>query len=417
MPSAVPDSAAIHKRVDMITKSGDVEYEPIAKHLLTALRMRFGFLPPPSPGLFVARDPPRKPLEAKYLPDVIGMSGISSELAEKKELQNVLCTFFAQCSERGSVDKQLLGKVPYSANFCVTLEDLESMRNPGQPQEYYVLRRTGAGQVGGEALLLRRATDTLEILRQEWGPDIKDVVAHLVARGMPFWLATTSYEILPRAEVQTKSGEVASSPSLGTRPSGYKFDQHEYEAYKMQRDLQLLHTPRGRMAVQYGGVAARLAREVVPDEDVYRPFDEDVYDIGDCFWDGRSKLAYWYYPLAERELNVLCGAYHVLTGQVKREETSRQLVDSDQSAIYSWWPKPAAFNGGTLGLAGWTPRCEERFQKRVAYLNSGTYVPISQKNWRNNLKLDKEVVQCLKACEDIAVKIAKDVMVPVGRAG
>ncbi|KAJ7489730.1 hypothetical protein B0H11DRAFT_1720097 [Mycena galericulata] len=190
--------------------------------------------------------------------------------------------------------------------FEIGREYLKSMRNPSQQAYYYVLRRKGSG-IGSEVLLIPRATDLVEVLRQQWGPDIRDVVAHLLARGIRFWLAHISAEIMPQSETPTPSG-------LGFRPHEYKFDEHDYHAYTTQRDLQLLHTPRGRIALQYGGVMARLARSEVSDDDFFRGFSEDMYDVGDCLWDGTSQHAYWHDALSDREIDLLCGVYHIGTG-------------------------------------------------------------------------------------------------------
>ncbi|KAJ7469661.1 hypothetical protein FB451DRAFT_1038783, partial [Mycena latifolia] len=193
------------------------------------------------------------------------------------------------------------------------------MRNPSQQGYYYILRKIGGG-IGSEALLIPRATDFIEVLRQQWGPDIKDIIGHFLARGIPFWLAYVSAEIMPAQEMpapsthRPKGFKVDISSGLGFRPEKYKFDEHDYNAYTTQRDLQLLHAPRGRIALQYGGVIGRLARSEVSDDDFFRGFSDNIYDVGDCLWDGTSQYAYWYDRLSEHEIDLLCGVYHVATG-------------------------------------------------------------------------------------------------------
>jgi hypothetical protein len=66
--------------------------------------------------------------------------------------------------------------------------------------------------------------------------------------------------------------------------------------------------------MQYGGVVARLARSEVSDDDFFRGFDDDIYDVGDCLWDETSKHAYWYDRLSDHEIDLLCSVYHVGTG-------------------------------------------------------------------------------------------------------
>ncbi|KAJ7787359.1 hypothetical protein B0H14DRAFT_2252852, partial [Mycena olivaceomarginata] len=100
---------------------------------------------------------------------------------------------------------------------------------------------------------------------------------------------------------------------LGYRAPGYKADNHDYHAYFVQRNS-LLHTSRGSVALQYGGVIARLARSQVSEDDLLHGPSENVYETGVCLWDQESSYAYWYDSLTDREIGILCGVYHVGTG-------------------------------------------------------------------------------------------------------
>jgi ribonuclease D len=44
-----------------------------------------------------------------------------------------------------------------------------------------------------DVLLLHRAADVLEIIRQGWGPQVKDIARHLLLHGMAFWMAIVCY--------------------------------------------------------------------------------------------------------------------------------------------------------------------------------------------------------------------------------
>ncbi|KAJ6619641.1 hypothetical protein B0H10DRAFT_2216706 [Mycena sp. CBHHK59/15] len=295
------------------------EYESSAGSLLDALEMRFGFVMPESP-------------EAQLLADVVGMKDIGGQLASEKGLANIVGIFFGQCMEARSVNNIDMLLLDFhqrhrfnrgSALFEIRREHLKSMRNPSQEGDYFVLCNIGSG-IGSGALLIPRATDLLEILCQRWGPDLKDVVRHLLARGIPFWLAYVSAEIMPARETpvplahRPKGFKADTSSGLGFRAENYKFDVHDYNAYTTQHELRLLHTPRGRIALQYGGIIARLARAEVSDEDFFRGFKDDIYNVGDCLWDGQSRFAYWHDVLSDREIDLLCGIYHVRTGQKQK---------------------------------------------------------------------------------------------------
>ncbi|KAJ7099245.1 hypothetical protein B0H15DRAFT_771569 [Mycena belliarum] len=192
-------------------------------------------------------------------------------------------------------------------NLLKALEMRFGFALPRSP-ETFVPRDPPPALLKPELLANVIATDVLEVLRQPWGPELRNVASHLLARGIPFWLAYISAEIMPAREpADTTSG-------LGYRPDKYKFDVHDYNAYTTQRDIQLLHTPRGRIALQYGGIIGRLARSEVADDDFFRGFNDDIYGAGDCLWDGTSPSAYWYDRLSDHEIDTLCGVYHIGTG-------------------------------------------------------------------------------------------------------
>ncbi|KAJ7448371.1 hypothetical protein FB451DRAFT_1187792 [Mycena latifolia] len=399
-------------------RTEEPEYESSAGNLLSALERRFGFMMPSSPENFVPRDRPQRCLKPELLADVVGMTDIGATLASQKGLEDLLSIFFGQCMEARSaanIDRHLLDyHQPQSvarsrSPFEIGRELLTSMRNPSERQCYYVLRKIDSG-IGSEVLLLPRATYLLEVLRQQWGPDIKDVAGHFLARGIPFWLAYISAEIMPASETPTplalrpKGFKVDTSSGLGFRPKNYKFDQHDYNAYITQRDLQLLHTPRGRIALQYGGVMARLARSEVSDDDFFCGFSDDIYNVGDCLWDGTSVHAYWHDRLSDHEVDLLCGVYHVATGQ----------KNTDQTGIVSWWPKPSAWARGSLDGAGWTPQCEDVFfQKRLHHFQNGVYLLKHQSDWRHNLKYQKDVKKCWDGYERVAESIVQALIAAV----
>ncbi|KAF8123834.1 hypothetical protein K438DRAFT_1792023 [Mycena galopus ATCC 62051] len=364
------------------------EYESVAGNLLGALEKRFGFAMPPSPETFIARDPPEKSFPLQDLPLVVGMRDIGSQLASQKGLQHVLGIFFGQCAAArsiGDIDQKLI----------------QRFVTPNAPFE------CGRDGIGSEVLLLPQATDVVEILHQQWGPDIRDIAAHLVARGTPFWLAYMSTQIMPAANpVQSglrPKGFKGDSPlGLGFRPCGYAFNELDYDAYVSQRELQLLHTPRGRIALQYGGLMARLARSEVTDEDFFCGFDDGIYDVGDCLWDGTSPHAYWYDRLSDHEIDLLCGVYQVGTGQTqvvgkgkgkagkgKSGEDQGDITETGQTSLISWCPKPKT---------SWPHRA---------------YILKNQAAWRHNLKFRKEVKRCWDGYERVADSIVQGLLASV----
>ncbi|KAJ6540968.1 hypothetical protein B0H10DRAFT_2245081 [Mycena sp. CBHHK59/15] len=421
----------VYLKFGLAPRTDKPEYESSAGSLLRALEMRYGFLMPQFPENFVPLNPPQACLKPQLLANVVGMRDIGGQLAAEKGLANILGIFFGQCIQARSVndiDRNLLdfhhalqGGVrvpPKTKLFQIRRENLKSMRNPSEEAYYYVVSKIGSG-IGSEALLIPRATDLIEILRQQWGPELKDVAQHLLARGIPFRLAYVSTEIMPARETpaplshRPKGFMVDTSSGLGFRPENYKFDVHDYNAYTTQRDLQLLHTPRGRIALQYGGVIGRLARSEVSDDDFFRGFSDDIYDVGDCLWNGVTTWAYWHDRLSDHEIDLLCGVYHVRTGQKRgggkdkgKQGHGQDESDAEQTSIVSWWPKPSAWARGSLDGAWWTPQCEDDFfQKRLTHFEKGVYILQRQSVWRHNLKFQKDVKKCWDGYERVASSI------------
>ncbi|KAJ7150595.1 hypothetical protein C8R43DRAFT_951557 [Mycena crocata] len=345
------------------------EYESCADTLLGTLKQRFCFRLPPSPESFVPRELPPRSGDAVFA-NVVGIADVAPELHSRQGFEQILGIFFGQCLAARSwngIDRNLLDLPEADAQpgFAYSRAYLSSMRNPAHRDYYYIVRKSGAG-IGTEALLLRRATDLLEIMRQSWGSTIKDVVQHLVARGISFWLAYVSAEIMPACTpvspwIRPKGFQADNISGLGFRPENYAFEEQDYNAYITRRDFQILHTPLRRGHRAYG-------KREVSDDAILSQSSDDVYDVGDCLWDGTSSYSYWYYPLSDNEIDLVCGVHHIGTGHMRNvgDRAHRpDVAEQEQTRTVSWWPKPGAWARGSLDGAWWTPQCEDFFQKRL----------------------------------------------------
>ncbi|KAJ7751073.1 hypothetical protein B0H16DRAFT_1887617 [Mycena metata] len=406
------------RRFNQAPSTENPTYESIGQNLLDVLQNRFGFVKPRSldkhSAEFTPRDAPKKPLPTSLLPDVVGVPEIGSELASEN-LSSVLSIFFGQHTDArtaNDIDRVLLDYhdrdwLPPSP-FDFGRESLTSMRT-GTTRSYYVLRQQGSG-IGSEVLLFPRATDLLEVLRRGWGPGVKDVVKHLLARGTTFWFAWMSAQIESGSPLTQGKRDVTSG--LGYRPQNFEFEKLDYTLYVLLRENRVLHGPRGRIALQYGGAVARLARAEISDVDFLQQFDDAVYDLGDCLWDGKSQHAYWHEFLTNHELDILCGVYHVGTGiRAKKAQEKEHESDDDgdgdgeQTSITSWWPKPHAWARGSLAREPWTFRSEQWYQKRLQHFADGVYLPTTTRKWRKNLRFNAQVLKCLDGCERVAEKV------------
>ncbi|KAJ7079664.1 hypothetical protein C8R43DRAFT_910075 [Mycena crocata] len=161
----------------------------------------------------------------------------------------------------------------------------------------------------GLYILVERATDALEIVRQGWGPDLRDIMENLLTRGMTFLTCCrfTQCSMIPSSRPSHRR------TGLGYRPLKYKPNLTDYAAYVSLRD-NFFQSPRGRAALMYGGIIGRLARAEAYAEDVFRGPSGNVLIDGICLWDGRSRSAYWDDALTQDEIDLICGVYHVATG-------------------------------------------------------------------------------------------------------
>ncbi|KAF8172857.1 hypothetical protein K438DRAFT_1772548 [Mycena galopus ATCC 62051] len=357
----------------------DPVYQPITNEtpiLQRALYYRFGLF-----GEKHWRVPPRLP-SVKTVQNLVGLPTAT--------ILPVMQTFFGQCMDPeaqhlGLIDRKLLDfhqnptyAQPENRYFDLLYEELWNQHETSRPLtagnmldevrvNYYVLRERGKPLIDSRVLLMESPTDVFEILRQRWGPTIDDVAERLVSRGMSFHLALT------------------------------------------QLNFQLLHRRRGSIALQYGGLVARLARPEAFLNELLHNFDNGIPEFADCLWNRRSNYAYWFQGLAQSEIELLCGVYHMATGKTDQRKDGTIAVAlntgglSEQTRQISWWPTPSAWQSGGLYPGWWSPPCEDWFLKKRSQYESGKSFRLSTNiQWKSNIKFDKNLRPTLAAHEKIS---------------
>jgi hypothetical protein len=218
--------------------------------------------------------------------------------------------FLAHCRKAQFATNIPVDLLDYHQSYSELYEEwaVDVRRSILNGQIYYVISGKQGGW-GGIHILTASATTALEVVRQGWGPSLRDVAANLLSRGIAFMTCfRTDQSLLPQP-----SRTLAYS-GLGYRPTGYKFDLLDYHAYVFHRRA-FLRSPRGRAALLYGGVVGRIARSEVSVEDVVAGPTDDVLLDGVRLWDGHSSSAYWDDCLTSQEIDLVCGVYHVATGE------------------------------------------------------------------------------------------------------
>ncbi|KAF8134162.1 hypothetical protein K438DRAFT_1787260 [Mycena galopus ATCC 62051] len=218
---------------------------------------------------------------------------------------------------------------------------------------YYVLRERGRPLIDSRVLLIESLADVFEILRQHWGPIIKDV-------------AEPPWDVVPPCSV------VNVFSGLGFRPEAYKPDVDNYFGHWTQLNFQLLHRHRGFIALQYRGLVAHLARPETFLNDLLHNCDQGIPEFANCLWNNQSNYAYWFQGLTRSEIGLLCGVYHIVTGKTNPWKDRTIIVSlntgglSEQTQQISWWTTPSTWQSGGLDPGWWSPTCEDWFLRTCA---------------------------------------------------
>ncbi|KAJ7846448.1 hypothetical protein B0H13DRAFT_1907781 [Mycena leptocephala] len=237
-------------------------------------------------------------------------------------------------------------------------------------------------------ILVQSATTALEIARQGWGPSLRDIVTSLLARGITFLACCRSPNTSPARTGIRRRGY----SRLGYRPPNYKPDMRDYHSYVA------CPWPRSFAIRQYHWPSC--GRSEVSSEEVLRGPSDDVLIDGICLWDGYSAAAYWDDRLTGEEIDLICGVYHVATGQY-----DGNLQNGEQTSTLSWWPRPHSFAASGINFGWWTPMWESWYQKRLQQLENGPGTLATHTQWKHNLKLERRAPPYTAAIEKCAADI------------
>ncbi|KAJ7818845.1 hypothetical protein B0H14DRAFT_2601028 [Mycena olivaceomarginata] len=304
---------------------GGVEFDCVALSFRTIVQYRYGCVVKEESGQI-----PPPALEYRVLPELakrlLGDLNLQVHPNRPEELE-IFCAFLRYCKAARQLED-----IPRP---LLDFHDLESDLHYDWVAEvrremlggklYYVVYeiKSDASQPS-LYVLLQSATTALEIVRQGWGPTLDEIIEKLLGRNISF-----------------NPGRPASrTPDvLGPWLSKLK-------SYVTIRE-QFLRSPRGRCAKSYSGIVGRLACTLICDAEVLRgPTDEVTVD-GLCMWDGHSEYAYWDDYLTDQEIDLICGVYHISTGQ-----RNPGALSGEQTTARSWWPRPSAMEQSGLNV-GW----------------------------------------------------------------
>jgi hypothetical protein len=148
----------------------------------------------------------------------------------------------------------------------------------------------------------------LECIRRGFGPDPYVLVEYLTAHGMEF---RTLQRLASRPRSKSPD-DSDSSPTLGNRSLGHKFDSADFATYLTTRDTYLENHSHTRRALSIGGLVARLAREVLPVSAILTGPSQDALEGNqDVLFSGDE--IYVDDGLSWEAGHMICGAYRQAT--------------------------------------------------------------------------------------------------------
>ncbi|KAG1763067.1 hypothetical protein EV702DRAFT_978848 [Suillus placidus] len=225
-------------------------------------------------------------------------------------------------------------------------------------------------------LVVPHATTVLQVVRNNWGPSLEDLIGELISLGIPFFtpeVSSSPPRRLPRPRTVFEDF---------SRPSSFQPNANTYKNYELRREDFLKH-PHARAALLRGGILWRLCKASFegrlglvngPSSDV-RVFGE-AKRFPSPTSDGGTTWAAWDDILTDDEVDLICGVYYVAVEDGRRK----------QWTTLSWWPRPNTFEKCGLWTGYWNTSCELWFQRRLSLLRCGEAKPLKTREWRSALK-------------------------------
>ncbi|KAK7051770.1 hypothetical protein R3P38DRAFT_2502236 [Favolaschia claudopus] len=167
--------------------------------------------------------------------------------------------------------------------------------------------------------------------------------------------------------------------SHGVRPEEYVPDRHDWRRYIILLEKFLL-SPRGRLALQAGGVVARLARLVIQDSRLeLTAEDVDVETAEEHVKNGETSI--FCHRLTGAEEDLILGVYSIKMNQLNHIDPS-----GHQEKRVSWWPQAGAFFNSELNVGWWTQDCENWFQEILDQFRKGTAELLNNARWGRRIR-------------------------------
>jgi hypothetical protein len=272
-------------------------------------------------------------------------------------------------------------------NLSVSLwsETLQIIHSHRTEHTQYIICKQGYVDKCPWGILVADASTVLLIFRHRW-PTVSVIARNLIALGVPFHTVVAADATRIDRPIEPVRG-------LGTRPNGYKPTADDYKEYVRRRRDLLFTGAKGRAALMYGGLVARIARDVLEGHTVLEGPSDDAVTVG------QHQRFYLYDDLlTENDTNIICGVYYVdvESPTSKQVSATANFINGTKSHL-SFWPKDTTWSSTVpFRKAGWSEMAEMFYQSRKARIEQ-TFEVLSASKWRTALRFQNTLTKEVEA--------------------
>ncbi|CAK5265551.1 unnamed protein product [Mycena citricolor] len=380
--SALSNASAILGQVDMYNRGTDEE-QPwkttpvfVAEHNPTRaiLEYRVGFIGD-TPGTFPEMEMARLQVSAHF----VGDAGSSTAMPISNSVRALLHVLNkAKCvkdmpSGLFDLSDENTANEIWSKSGVIVAVTAPMSEKAYRSTGYLLQPRTQEGAFDRQILLFS-ATTVLHIVRlrcSSWN----ELIGHLYHLGAEFIIGIEASSFLP----SSYRPELFRCGSLGVRPEGYVPSRGDLSKY-WELLSRFLHSPRGRLALQAGGIVARLARLIIDDPELdLRTEFVDVEIAEECL--KFNDTSFYYHALTKEEEDLVLGVYSIEMNQLHSGARN-----GHQEKRVSWWPQAGAFFSSGLSVGWWTPDCERWFQDILLEMEQNRAVLLNNTRWKDRIR-------------------------------
>ncbi|KAK7034137.1 hypothetical protein R3P38DRAFT_2519257 [Favolaschia claudopus] len=256
-------------------------------------------------------------------------------------------------------------------NSGITVEVINRNGVPSHLSTAYLLK---PHRESSRMIVVYSAATAMQLVRLQCA-SWPEIIAQLHALGAPFNIVVEHAGFVP----SSYQPQLRRCASHGVRPEEYVPDRHDWRRYICLLE-KFLHSPRGRLALQAGGVVARLARLVIQDSRLeLTAEDVDVETAEEHLKKGETSV--FYHRLRSAEEDLILGVYSIKMNQLNHIDPS-----GHQEERVSWWPQAGAFFNSELNVGWWTQDCENWFQEILGQFRKNTAQLLNNARWAKRIR-------------------------------